>query len=236
MQSDTELNELLTATRAGEVERIIARLGGRVEWVPLGGNAGNFGIVSMGADPFDGITERITNAIDAMIELEVELRPELKGCPNPRKAVEAIYGFKDGNLRWSEQRRVAELASDIKVKFMDSESAKRPTIEVLDRGIGQHPSDFPKTLLGLNEDYKVSKLYLMGAFGQGGQTSFAHCDYGIIVARKNPQLLKPGQEDQIGWSIVRIRATSSELADSVRMAMSGSARRVSKRSLIWRSV
>jgi len=205
MQADRELNELLTATRAGDVERIVTRLGERIEWVPLGGNPGNFGIISMGADPFDGITERITNAIDAMIELEVEVAPELKRCPSPRAAVEAIYGFRDGNLRWCEQGRVAELASNIKVKFLDSETPKRPTIEVMDQGIGQHPLDFPNTLLGLNEDYKVSKLYLMGAFGQGGQTSFAHSEYGIIVSRKDPRLLKSGQPDLIGWSIVRYR-------------------------------
>ncbi|HEX9341641.1 MAG TPA: hypothetical protein VF992_10815 [Thermoplasmata archaeon] len=202
---DSELNELLMATTAGDVEKVIERLSNRIEWVPLGGNAGNYGIISMGADPYDGITERITNAIDAMIELQVELRPELKRTTSPRKAVEAIYELKDGKLRWCEQRRIGELASHIKVKFMDSESSKRPTIEIQDQGIGQHPLDFPATLLGLNEDYKVSKLYLMGAFGQGGQTSFAHCTYGIIVSRKESSLLKAGRDDLVGWSIVRYR-------------------------------
>src|SRR6266498_2245113 len=146
MQTDVELNDLLKATRAGDVERIITHLGERIQWVPLGGNSGNFGIISMGADPFDGITERITNAIDAIIELQVELRPELKRTTSPRKAVEAIYELKDGKLRWCEQRRIGELASHIKVKFMDSESSKRPTIEIQDQGIGQHPLDFPATL------------------------------------------------------------------------------------------
>jgi hypothetical protein len=205
LKTESELNDLIAAQTAGEVEHVIVLLGDRIEWVPLGDNPGNYGIIAMGADPFDGLTERVTNAIDAMIELEVELRPDFKSCPNPRRAVEAIYGFRDGNLRWCEPRRVAELASNIKVKFLDSENPRRPTVEIVDRGIGQHPVDFPKTLLSLNEDYKVSKLYLMGAFGQGGQTSFARATYGIVVSRKYPRLLKSGQEDLVGWSIVRYR-------------------------------
>lgn len=200
---ETQLNELLSAKTSTDVEKVISRLGELIEWVPLGGNKGNFGIILIGADPYDAVTERITNAIDAMIELDVELRPELKKLPNPRRAIEAIYGFDGGYLKNCEQSRIAELATNIKVKFLDSETPKKPTIEILDRGIGQHPADFPNTLVGLNEDYKVSKLYLMGAFGQGGQTSLGYCDYCIIISRKHPKLLRPNQRDLIGWTIVR---------------------------------
>ena len=199
------LNALLSATTSAEVERVISRLGDRIGWVPLGNNRGNYGVIRTSADPYGGITERITNAIDALIEMECELRPELKGSGDPRAAVEAIYGFVDGNLKNCDQKRLGELASNIRVKFLDGDDSRTPTIEVRDLGIGQHPSDFPTTLVSLNEDYKVSKLYLMGAFGQGGQTSFAHCEYGVIVSRKHPKLLRPDQEDEVGWTIVRYR-------------------------------
>ena len=209
LNTDEELNEILRASTVVDVESIVTRLGKGLEWIPLGDNAGNYGIINMAADPYDGITERITNAIDAMIELEVELNPALKRCPSPRKAIEEIHGLKDGNLRWCEQARIGELASDIKVKFLDSGEPKRPTIEIQDLGIGQHPQDFPNTLLSLNKDYKVSKLYLMGAFGQGGQTSFANCTYGIIVSRKHPRLLTQDQKDMVGWTIVRYKDPST---------------------------
>jgi len=204
-EMDAEFNALLGSATAAEVERIIGRLGDHIAWVPLGKNRGNYGIIRTGADPYGGITERITNAIDAMIEMHCELRPEFKECENPRRAVEAIFGFADGNLRNSDQKVVGELASNIRVKFLDGDDPRTPTIEIRDHGIGQHPSDFSATLVSLNEDYKVSKLYLMGAFGQGGQTSFAHADYGIVVSRKHPGLLKSGQEDLLGWTIVRYR-------------------------------
>lgn len=202
---DHLFDKALSAKTCQDVESIIHQLGDRIEWVPLGNNKGNFGVVSMGAEPWDGLTERITNAIDAIIELEVERAPQLKKSVNPRKAVESVYGFQRGYLRNGSQDKIRELASNIKVKFLDSESQRRPTVEVWDRGIGQHPSDFPRTLLGLNDDYKVSKLYLMGAFGQGGQTSFQHCQYGIIISRKDQKLLVEGQDDLAGWSIVRYR-------------------------------
>ncbi len=202
---ETELNALLSAKTFVDVEKVLGGLGSRIEWVPLGNNPGNYGIIRMGAEPHDGITERITNAMDAMIELEVERRPELKRIVNPRAAVEGAFGFREGNLKWCDHKRIGELATNIKVTFLDSEDPKKPTIEIWDRGIGQSPEDFPVTLLGLNQDYKVSKLYLIGAFGQGGQTSFGHCEYGIVISRKDPKLLKSGQDDPVGWSIVRYR-------------------------------
>lgn len=207
---DDAFQSILSAHTTWDVDRIIDRLGKAIDWVPLGNNPENYGLITIGSDPFNGITERITNAMDAMIELEVELKPELKKCTTPRAAIEAIYGFKEGNLRDSRDPEIGSLASNIKVRFLDGSEAKKPTIEFLDRGIGQHPSDFPTTLLGLSGGYKVSKFYLIGAFGQGGQTSFAFADYGIIVSRKHRSLLRGGQADAIGWSIVRRRDPSTE--------------------------
>lgn len=205
------LNELLHSTRPSEIEEIIHELGSRIDWVPIGNNAGNYGILNIGANPYEGITERITNAIDAMIELAVESDPELKTCANPRQAVARIHGFRDGNLRWCKNdTTLSTLAADIRVKFQDSGERKQPTVEISDRGIGQHPSDFPDTLLGLNDDYKISKLYLMGAFGQGGQMSFSNCKYGVVISRKCPELLKSTQRDLVGWSIVRYRDPSDK--------------------------
>ena len=57
-------------------------------------------------------------------------------------AVEKIYGIKDGNLRWAHDQ-IGSLSSNIQVKFFDGDEPKRPTIEILDKGIGQNPTDFP---------------------------------------------------------------------------------------------
>jgi hypothetical protein len=203
-----EFAAALKANTPADVERVIDLLGNRVEWIPLGENPDNYGVVRMGSDPFDGLTERITNAIDAMIELEVEVNHPLRATQTPREAVERIHGFKEGNLRYCPDELVPQLATDIKVRFLEGSEPKSPTVEIIDRGIGQHPSEFPNTLLSLNRGYKVKKFYLIGAFGQGGQTSFAHSEFGIIVSRKDRRLLTGNQSDQVGWSIVRYRDPS----------------------------
>lgn len=164
----------------------------------------------MGSEPYDAITERITNSMDAMIELNVELNPSLKTAKDPRTAIEQIYKIREGNLRYIPPKEVGVLASNINLLFLDGDDVKKPTIEIMDKGIGQHPDDFSQTLLGLNRDYKVSKFYLIGAFGQGGQTSFANCEYGLIISRKDPKLLQKGQMDEVGWSIVRYRDPTTE--------------------------
>ncbi len=207
---ETAFQDLLRAKTTWDVDRVVNSLGNAVDWVPLGNNPANYGLITTGSDPYNGITERITNAMDAMIELDVELKPVLKKCGSPRAAVEAIYNLKDGNLRQVADPEVGRLATNIKVRFLDGSEAKKPTIEFLDRGIGRHPSEFPSTLLGLGMRYKVTRFYLIGAYGQGGQTSFAYADYGIVVSRKHRSLLTAGQQDEVGWSIVRLRDPSTE--------------------------
>jgi len=206
------INKLLKANTSSALEDIIEEIKDDIEWVPLGGNPNNHGIISMGSEPYDGITERITNAIDAMIELHVELQPELKQLASPRSAVEKIYDLKEGNLRYADKEKIGKLASNIQLKFLDGDEPKRPTIEIRDRGIGQHPGDFSSTLLSLNQQNKVTKLYLIGAFGQGGQTSFSNCKdgYAIVISRKAQPHLKNGQKDEIGWSIIRYYDPSTE--------------------------
>ena len=71
------------------------------------------------------------------------------------------------------------------------------SIVLEDCGIGQHPEDFPDTLLSLGGSNKISKPYLMGAFGQGGSSTFAYCPYSVIVSRRHSDCLDG--KDRLGW-------------------------------------
>lgn len=64
-----------------------------------------------------------------------------------------------------------ELARKIKATLRDSERENYPTVEIRDHGIGIKGDDFSKTILSLYGQNKISKLYLMGAYGQGGSTA-----------------------------------------------------------------
>jgi hypothetical protein len=59
------------------------------------------------------------------------------------------------------------------------------------------------TLLSLGQSDKADKPYLIGVFGQGGSSAFSVSEYSIVVTRRAPQILKPGEDGGAGWSIVR---------------------------------
>ena len=68
------------------------------KWVPLGGRANNSGSVNLAMDPGQALVERITNAMDA----HIELRYELAGCPpnlnSPREAVQRLWNLESSRL------------------------------------------------------------------------------------------------------------------------------------------
>ncbi len=173
-------------------------------WVPVGGILNNSGAIDVGADPAETLNERITNAIDAV--LEREWREHYANAPQPatpREAAERWFKIPHGrlsNLSTTERRRLAE---KIRVTLLESGVDNSPTISVVDDGIGQHPSEFANTLLSLQRDNKIDKHFLMGAYGQGGAAVYAFCQYTVVISRRQLTLLQSGQRDQIGWTVVR---------------------------------
>jgi hypothetical protein len=87
------------------------------------------------------------------------------------------------------------------VSLEESGEPERPTVMVLDRGIGQHPADAPTTLLSLNENNKVAKPYLQGAYGQGAAGTYRFARYTVILTRR-ARALNGGREDLVGWTVV----------------------------------
>ncbi len=193
--------QLLHLETTDDIEQIIAAHP-EAQWRPLGDRENNFSTVHITADPGDALVERVTNGIDALIERAVALQG-MTGLATPREASEHLFNIPAGRLANLDTTRRKELAQHLRVTARGSGEARRPTIVVEDHGIGQHPSDFPNTLLSLNQTNKVRRLELMGAFGQGGASIFAFTDYGVFVSRRDPSQLKPEQADRVGWTIVR---------------------------------
>lgn len=148
------------------------------------------------------LVERVTNAIDALIEKEVERRV-LSNNPlklsSPREAARRL--FKVDDLYWSNRRKGEDHPHNIQLYFENASDTKTTTISVKDIGIGQLGKDFSKTFVGLNSNNKVNKAYLIGTFGQGGSTSFRWCPYTLIVSRR-PKLLKEKNE-MIAFTVVK---------------------------------
>jgi hypothetical protein len=197
--------QLLQANTAKEVTDILEVLteDHDIKWLPVGGRGNNQSTINMGTDPAAGLIERITNSIDAVLDLEWYTQ----GCPtdinSPRIAARKWFNLQDGKLRYikdASARSIQELARRIIVSLKDSEREDFPTVEIRDYGTGIKGEEFSKTILSLNDDNKIDKLHQMGAYGQGGSTALSFNTFTIIISRPH-KILKKG--NSTSFTLVR---------------------------------
>jgi hypothetical protein len=182
------LDQILAATRVTDVTDLIGELSDthEVVWIPVGDNDNNLATINLGSDPAAGLIERVTNAIDAVLEQKWREEGEPVHLLSPRDAVAEWFGIPDGrlsNLKDVEKKEVAHLADSVTVTLRDSEKADRPTLDIRDIGTGLLAEEFSKSILNIKGNRKLRKLYLAGAFGQGGLSALAYSHYTVIVSR-----------------------------------------------------
>jgi hypothetical protein len=207
------LTELISATSSLEIQKILRALGDRSDleideifgelklfWHPYGDNTSNLSTIGLATKPGRSLTERLTNGEDAVLEgraLTAATPPK-----SPRLAAKQwfdrpISGPDSGLFQWEISGRGYDRLLNIVLTSSGSETA--PTVDVVDQGIGIKPSDFPVTILSLQAGNKISKFYLVGAFGQGGSSTLAFCDYVVIVSRHK-------QDSRVGFTIIKVMA------------------------------
>lgn len=169
---------------ASLLDEIADELGDRLSWTALGGRENNRGTVEASGDPGRAIVERITNAVDAILEKQHSEHGGIPDCRTPREAALAWLGVPQAGLASMTLSQRRNLAQAVTVRLMHGDGRERRTIDIMDRGIGLHPDEMPSTILGLNESNKLQKHYLAGVYGQGGSATFAVSKYTIIVSRK----------------------------------------------------
>jgi hypothetical protein len=69
-----------------------------IKWIPLGGRENNKGTVEVSGDTGRSLVERLTNGIDAVLELEHELHKGTPNCRSPKEAASAWLNVPDGGL------------------------------------------------------------------------------------------------------------------------------------------
>src|SRR5206468_452527 len=67
--------------------------------------------------------------------------------------------------------------------------------------------DFPSTILSLQSENKIKKWYLIGAFGQGGASTLAFCDYAIIFSRSKES------PNKIAFTMIRVLKLDASYKD-----------------------
>lgn len=176
------------------LESIFEQYGDRIKLMPVGGEGreNNRGQIEIGTDPGKGIVERITNGIDAVLELEHDRHNGIPECRSPREAAISWLNVSSKGLHELSPARRRELASSVIVTITEGDDKTHRTIQVVDSGTGLTPEEMPSTILSLGESNKVQKLYLAGAFGQGGSSTFACCKYSLICSRSYSNPAKVG--------------------------------------------
>lgn len=195
--------ELINAYKPDEIRKLIQKIGtSKIRWEDVGNRRNNLATINIGTDPASGVTERITNAIDAILEKEWKLNGEPSDFRSPRRASEEWFQIDSGKLskiKSARDKKIEDISDKVQVTLYDSGSESKPTVQIRDKGIGLEPEQFSKTILDLNGNNKIGKLYLMGAFGQGGSTALAYNNLTVIIS-------KPffSNKKKVAFTIVRI--------------------------------
>ena len=212
------LSAFIRSTTPREVREILEACGDRPDmgldepfgslglfWHAFDDNTSNFSTIGLGTKPGRSLTERLTNAMDAILDERV-----VAGVDPPRSSREAaqkwfgrpVTGPDEGMFQWDfagggYDRRIA-------VVLASSGMESRPTVDVLDDGIGLTPDEFPGTIVSLHEGNKIKKFHLIGAFGQGGASTIAFSEYVIIVSRQKDR------RNIAGFTIIRVLNLSED--------------------------
>ncbi len=188
MDETNFLNELLATDKLDEVRSLIDQFvesqSGWVSWRPVGDRTNNSGTIQAGGDPARSILERITNGIDAVIELQHNEHHGNPECSSPKEAAQAWFGVPAAGMHKMSPGAQRKLAQDsVTLRLLPGDGRAKRTLVVADKGTGLTPDQIPATILSLNADNKMSKFYLAGAFGQGGSATFASSDYTLVASR-----------------------------------------------------
>lgn len=202
------LLKLVQASSENEVERIINNnpiLSSPKNWRHYG-SSNNIGTVTgQSPEAVPSLVEKILNSIDAMLIKqcwEYGDDPKAKSSANSmEEALEKYFNLdeeKYASLSNAERRK---LASNIQI--IAEGDKKMPNVIIYDNGEGQHPQDFPDTLVSLSRNNKQSIFFVQGKYNMGGTAVLPFCGnkrYQLIVSKKN---IKTSCDGKYGFTLIR---------------------------------
>jgi hypothetical protein len=205
------LTRLSKAETLQEARSIVRELEQRFlyTWRAVGDNEANYGLINIGSDPGHALIERVTNALDSVIEAEALRRSGKKGRDalpaSPREAVEMWFGIPGGRVaNLGDPQKRQPFADKVVISLLDGRDKRHPSVMIRDLGVGLTPKQIPSTILSLSGTNKIDKPYLAGAYGQGGSTVLAFSPGGVLfVSRRQPDLSPDGQADVVAMTFAR---------------------------------
>jgi hypothetical protein len=180
------LEALLSAKTLTEAQSLLEDFvdgASNVGWHPIGDRRNNSGTIQAAGDPARAVLERVTNAIDAVLEREARRRQNRPQCATPRLAAQSWLNVpRDGLFKLDEGAARALAQETAWLSVEPGEGPSKRTVEVADFGCGLSAVQMPSTILSLNADNKMDKFYLVGAFGQGGSATFASAQLTLVAS------------------------------------------------------
>ena len=189
-----------TPEEAAAVQDLIASTIGRRHQRPLGDTWNNQGILTGSGASYDHKSlEVVTNMQDAVLELwavrEHGSRDETPFA-TPHDAADS-----PSRRDWDRQQK-AELATATVDKAGDEPDKKRVTLVMRDFGCGIANADVPRGIFRVGATNKDGIDWQQGTFGLGGATTYRNARAVVLVTRRHPDLLEPGEEDLITVAVV----------------------------------
>lgn len=207
MNKEQFLRKLISATSTTEASstyrEFMAGAGKSFDVLPVGNRANNQGTIEVATDAGRSVIERITNAIDALLELEHHIHNGKPACRTPREAAEIWLGLDSRGLGSMTMKSRQDLARKTVVQIEKGEGKDSRIVTVRDSGIGLLPAEMPGTILSLNEGNKWQKHYLSGTFGQGGSSTFAFSKLVLIASRRHGS-------NTVGFTVVTYKELPAE--------------------------
>jgi hypothetical protein len=215
---ETLFYDLLKIVKTDDVEKYLSANGllNRDLWKNINGVVNTDGIINNNnADCVPALTEKLTNSVDAIIEREVEL------STNP------IYPDKY-------EKVINDYCSHIKVEntfnkhlhtfknlpnmyIVSRDGTIIPTLDIIDRGVGQDITTFEKTFLTMTNSNKITKFCLNGAYNTGSFSIVRHLkkpNYQLIISKKPASLIEKNCNKYI-WSFTILRIFEPKKGDKL---------------------
>jgi len=194
-----------SAKEATRVNALIAKSIGDSHERPLADRANNHGLMAGYAPSYDALlVELAINGVDSLLELRARLKypdRDLEDMPwnSPREAALELFAGEDKSA----------LGQLVTLHTYPANGKPRQTRlitpVVRDRGVGLTPRMIPETIFYLGSRHKDGVLWLHGAYGLGGAMTYRNARAVVVVTRRQPDLLAPGEEDRISVAVCEWR-------------------------------
>jgi len=198
-----------TVDQAAAVQDLIAAAIGARHQRPLGNTWNNQGILTGSGSSYDHkALEVVTNMQDAVLELlAIQKYGKRDNVPfaNPHQAAATLFS----GMTKKDQADLASVTID---KAGATGDKKRITLVMRDRGCGITPVDVPQGIFRVGSKHKDGYDWQQGTFGLGGATTYRNAQAVVLVTRRHPDLLQPGEPDVITVAVVqweRVRTTTN---------------------------